>query len=185
MDGPDPAVFSLAAADGGKTHFQTRGFAAGTGCGQQDAIHAGAVFAAGKRARLAQFIFPGAGGRQEFLAQRSAECFQALPGGSGCADADPAHILTKTVRRLFRVSFLQVGPEKTANGINGPRGGCIHNNYCPVADVFSDSKDEFTAPSRRKAPRRPSGHGWKRFGGGDKVCVANAASVRVCCGSCA
>ena len=153
VDGPDQAVLSPAAANGGKVHFQARGFAAGQGCGQsQDAVHASAVFAAGKRARIAQFIFPGAGGRQEFLAQRGAECLRALPGGSRCADADPAHILTKTVRRFFRVSFLQVGPEKTADGINGPRDGCIHNGYCPVADVSSDSKNEFTVPSRRNDP---------------------------------
>ena len=102
---------------------------------QQFAARAGTVRTADKGAGITQFIIPWTGDRPEFLTQQRAERLQTLPNGSGCADADPTHILTKTVRRLFRVSLPQIGPEKTADGINGPRGGCIHNGYCPVADV--------------------------------------------------
>ena len=136
MDAADAAFFSQAAADGGKAHFQARGFAVGRRSGQQQfAARAGTVRTADKGAGITQFIIPWTGDRPEFLTQQRAERLQTLPNGSGCADADPTHILTKTVRRLFRVSLPQIGPEKTADGINGPRGGCIHNGYWPVADL--------------------------------------------------
>ena len=86
MDAADAAFFSQAAADGGKAHFQARGFAVGRRSGQQQfAARAGTVRTADKGAGITQFIIPWTGDRPEFLTQQRAERLQTLPNGSGCA----------------------------------------------------------------------------------------------------